>query len=303
LLTAIDKVTPDTTKPGFIFNVHQNAAFAATDNIRPVEQLAGRLGINHADPTAQGPALAPGVPGANENLPLFFEVPGTINMNQDAPSEVGNFNATTGHEDQPIPGVPGIEGSNNGIAAELLTFIELPAGLTTMIFNSDDGFLTTAGRLNDVFGNQVAGLFGAGRGAADTVFQVFAESAGVYPFRTIWNEGGGGANLEWITTKADGTKVLVNDTANGGVRAFRAMTGQAATAITRVTPSVNNSKVLGNTPVEVVILEAAQAVDNASIRFTINGTEVTPTVLQPPGPYSWAGHPHSEQWRPFRTGR
>ena len=278
LLTAGDRVTGDTTKPGFIFNVHQNSAFQATDNVRPVEQLAGRLGINHADPFAQGPALAQGVPGANENLPLFFEVPGVINMNQDAPGEIGNFNFSNGFEDQIIPGIPGIEFSTDGIAAEILTFIELPAGLTTMIFNSDDGFITTAGNLEDIFDRQVAGLFGAGRGAADTVFQVYAESAGFYPFRTIWNEGGGGANLEWITVKADGTKVLVNDTANGGLRAVRAATGQAATAITRVSPTIGNTKVLANAPIEVVIREGAQAVDNNSIRFVVNGVEATPTV-------------------------
>lgn len=275
LLTAADKVTPDTSKPGFVFNVHQNAAFQANDNIRPVEQLAGLLGLNQADPNVQGPALAPATPPSNPNLPFRYEIPTVINLNQDVGGAAGNI-----PDDLEIPGIPGVEFSTDGIAAEIITYIELPAGLTTMIFNSDDGFRTTAGQVNDVFNSQLAGQFVGGRGAADTAFTVYAESAGVYPFRTIWYEGGGGANLEWLTVKADGTKVLINDEANGGVKAYRAVTGNPPTAIVSVSPGRNATRVAPTTPIEVVIREGSAAVDNASIRFTINGTEVTPTVTK-----------------------
>jgi len=60
-----------------------------------------------------------------------------------------------------------------------------------------------------------------GRGAADTTFAVFVQDAGIYPIRTIWQEGGGDANIELFSVKTDGTKVLINDTDNGGLKSYR----------------------------------------------------------------------------------
>jgi hypothetical protein len=48
--------------------------------------------------------------------------------------------------------------------------------------------------------------------------------AGVYPMRLIYHQGGGGGNCEWFTVKPDGTKVLVGDTAAGGLKVYRART-------------------------------------------------------------------------------
>ena len=42
--------------------------------------------------------------------------------------------------------------------------------------------------------------------------------------RLIFHQGGGGGNCEWFSVKADGTKVLVGDTAKGGLKAYRART-------------------------------------------------------------------------------
>jgi hypothetical protein len=269
LLTATDKVTPVTAKPGFIFNVHQNEGFQANDNTRPVQQLAGALGVNNADPGVLGAALAAGVPGANANLPLRYEIESVINMNQDVVS-IGNA-----PDDTEIPGVPGITGSTDGIAAEILTYIELPAGPTTMIFNSDDGFRTTGGLVLDVFKSQLAGQFVGGRGSADTVFTVYAETAGVYPFRTIWYEGGGGANLEWLTVKADGTKVLVNNTAEGGVKAYREAAGGGPTVISAATPGPGATGVLFDTSLSVSTTDGSDAVDASSMKLSLDGTETS----------------------------
>ena len=47
------------------------------------------------------------------------------------------------------------------------------------------------------------------------------QEAGVYAFRTLYLEGNGDASIEWLVVKPDGTRVLINDTANGGPRSFQ----------------------------------------------------------------------------------
>ncbi len=275
LLTAAEKVTADTSKPGFIFKVHQNEAFQATDNTRPLNQLAGLLGVNLADPGAQGIALAAGIPGATDRLPILFEIPTTINLSQEGTDSAGNFTV-----DDVMPGLPGTTGSTDGVAADIITYLELPAGRTTLIVNSDDGFRTTTGNFLDVFRAQFAGEFNGGRAAADTAFSVYADEAGVYPFRTVWQEGGSGANIEWISVKADGTKVLLNDTANGGLRAYRATTAGAPTAVTRVTPAIGASAVLPSSNVEAVIEEGSAVVETTSVKLMLDGAEVSAVVTK-----------------------
>ena len=49
-------------------------------------------------------------------------------------------------------------------------------------------------------------------------------AAGVYPMRLIFHQGGGGGNCEWFTVKPDGTKMLLGDTAAGGLKVYRART-------------------------------------------------------------------------------
>jgi hypothetical protein len=68
------------------------------------------------------------------------------------------------------------------------------------------------------------GSFDAGRGASDTIFTFNVPQAGVYPFRCVWYEGGGGANLEWFSVTRAGDRVLLNDVAQGGLKTFRART-------------------------------------------------------------------------------
>ncbi len=63
------------------------------------------------------------------------------------------------------------------------------------------------------------------RGSTDTIFSFIVPKAGVYPFRCVWFEGNGGANLEWFTVTTTGEKVLLNDTANpAALKAYRART-------------------------------------------------------------------------------
>jgi hypothetical protein len=62
--------------------------------------------------------------------------------------------------------------------------------------------------------NFILSEFNNGRGSTDTMVTFFVSEAGIYPFRCLWFEGGGGANCEWFTRLADGTSILLNDTSN-----------------------------------------------------------------------------------------
>jgi len=66
-----------------------------------------------------------------------------------------------------------------------------------------------------------------GRGTADTWFLFGIAQAGVYPFRLAYNQGGGGYSCEWFTVDTSGNRTLVNDTAKGGLKAYRARTAPA----------------------------------------------------------------------------
>jgi hypothetical protein len=60
--------------------------------------------------------------------------------------------------------------------------------------------------------------------APETIMNFQVSQAGVYPMRLLFHQGNGGMNCEWFSLKADGSRVLVNDTVNGGLKAYRART-------------------------------------------------------------------------------
>lgn len=277
LLTPDASVTPNAEAPGFIWNVHQNDRFQANDNTRPVQQLAGKLGENRADLNALGAAIAPGTPSEDPNGPISFEIDTVINLSQTTGGQGNKPN------DAVMPGIPGLapNGGNNGIAAEIITYIQLPKGLTQFIVNSDDGFLTTAGDIADVLHARFAGEFNGGRGASDTVFPVYAAEAGVYGFRTIYEEGGGGANIEILTLAEDGTtKVLVNDIANGGLPAFRSVVSADRTVVTAATPTPNSTGVSALPVISATIKDGGDVVDASSVKLSVDGVEVAATATK-----------------------
>ncbi len=214
-------LTPDlkapsvnTANPGFIWRVIQNGSFIPTSLAETELNLLGEFADeNFADPDLTGPAIGNGI----EVGPLLeFEIPSVINLNIVEGESAGNFPS-----DLQMPGVPGINGIGDGANAEIVTFVELPAGFITVGVNSDDGFRMEAGPLDLPDERELLGQFDAPRGAADTLFVFNVIEAGIYPIRVIWQNGGGGANIEIFSLKEDGSKVLFNDLDNGGLRTYR----------------------------------------------------------------------------------
>lgn len=89
------------------------------------------------------------------------------------------------------------------------------------------------------------GAFLLDRGSADTVFSFRVAQPGLYPFRLVWYEGGGGANVEWFTRSADGAKwVLLNSTDPAALKTYRAWN---FTPIAEAKPQIGIAKLEGGT--------------------------------------------------------
>jgi hypothetical protein len=217
-----------------------------------------------------------------------------VNQNQDAPSPVGNFSTNNGYEDEPIPGIPGWLGETDGIVGEFIALLDLAKGSYTFGVNSDDGFKATIGaNFNDILSQEIGG-FDGDRGAADTKFDFYVAEAGLYPYRVLWYEGGGGANIELFSmVDIDGkaTKVLLNDPdVEGAIMAYlikgfetdfstteRVSTGRAA--VVSVMPTPGQKRVESASSIEVVIENGpATTMDQASAKMTLNGQEVAVDV-------------------------
>jgi hypothetical protein len=77
-----------------------------------------------------------------------------------------------------------------------------------------------------------------GRGASDTIFQVYVPQAGLYPMRLIWENAGGDLNSEWFTVDSTGTPTLINDPTSS-VHAWISRTAPAAATLNKPTLGPN----------------------------------------------------------------
>lgn len=210
----------DQTASGFLARVFQATASPAlaTTIDRAERQIAGTL----IDPATNQPYPNTATPGP-VNGAYAVE---TINWSEDsatAGQQRGSFREPA-FPDQPIPGVDVAVNSDN-IATEFTAWLDLPAGITQLGVNSDDGFLLTVGHAVGAPAIEV-GKVDAGRGAADTALAVNVAAAGLYPVRLVWFEGGGDASVEFFSVTQSGQKILVNDRATAGhIKAYYRLTG------------------------------------------------------------------------------
>lgn len=202
------------SQPGMLWRTHQLEGSRGTTVALAEQQLAGTLGASVHESSGQ-------------SSQGFYEL-AWVNLEQSG-ADAGNFRGSStiaeqAVADETIPGIPGNTGSLDNIAGEALAYVEIPApGVYSMVVNSDDGFQVSVGNAtNKTF--VVLGKFDGGRGASDSVFYFRAEKAGVYLFRLLWFEGGGGASVEWFTILANGSRALVGGEQTGALEAFRTRT-------------------------------------------------------------------------------
>jgi hypothetical protein len=178
----------------------------------------------------------------------------------------------------PFPGIPGTPetgGAVENFAEELVAALEFPAaGMYTMVVNTDwtgfpnasDGYLVRAG--TDPLKSESSvrvGFFdalapaGPERGLANTPFQFYVSKAGIYPFRLMYYQTTGSANLEWFTVGADGKRTLINDT--GGIPAYFAWTAGPSTP-----PSVSITRVANG--LSIAFTGTLQSADSVSGPWT-----------------------------------
>ncbi|MBL9127493.1 MAG: LamG domain-containing protein [Verrucomicrobiales bacterium] len=137
-----------------------------------------------------------------------------------------------------IPGTPGTGGEMENFALEIVAALQFAnAGMYTMAVNTDwtgfpnfsDGYMVRVGTNPlEAAGSTRIGFFdalapeGPDRGVANSPFQFYVGKPGIYPFRLLYFQTAGSANLEWFLVNADNTRALVNDTA--GIPAYFAWT-------------------------------------------------------------------------------
>jgi hypothetical protein len=245
----------DTTKPGFLVRVVQATGPAlATTIARAEDQLAGFL-INPAT----------GQPFANIIDPFGFNADGTY--------DEAFF---VSYSSQFFPGIPGTEGTVLNIALEAITFVDLQPGTYTMVVNSDDGFRVTTGNVFDRLSEIVLGEFDGGRAAADTVFSFTITQAGVYPFRLIYMQGGGGFNVDWFMSSDPAERIYLND--SGGIPSYRALrpgaviSGPSISAVSPLPNAVNASPSAG---LSALIKDGTSPLNPASVHLFHNDVDVT----------------------------
>ncbi|MBI3849210.1 MAG: hypothetical protein HY298_02805 [Verrucomicrobia bacterium] len=182
------------------------------DNLIPraEQQLAGQL-INSdaASPYANEAA------GTNGG---FYTEPESINFQQCGVDDASKlFHSGI----KPYPGIPladtnngtyecGVSGDPDHFAIAATIKLQLAAGAYRMGVNADDHFKVTAGGAGgtNVFLAQSINSLPGTRG--DGQFEFVVQSSGVYNFRLVQEEGGGGAFVEWYwVNQSTGVRTLV----------------------------------------------------------------------------------------------
>lgn len=244
----------DTAKPGFAVRVFQATGAELPNTLaRAEDQIAGLL-VNPAT----------GQPYENIADLSLFNADGTYDEE-----------LTLSYDGSWFPGIPGTEGTTINIALEAITYVQLQPGTYTMVVTGDDGAKVTTGNVQDRLEEIV---LVENPSTADKVFSFSVSQAGVYPFRLVFEQGGGGYSVRWYTAdNADpSNRILLNDF--GGTPSYRALrAGSVVTGptISAISPSQNALNVSASAGLTAVIKDGSTALNAASLKLFYNDADVT----------------------------
>ena len=283
-------------RPGFLFYSTQISGYQTgsgglhgNNRANAEKQIRG----GYIDPFTNEPYLNEVDPDAFVGWSYYPVTVEMVNQNLAAPTGAGNFNTGNGREDEKIPGIPGWGGSNDGIASEYLALLQLDRGVYTLGVNSDDGFSAAfCTNFNDLLGQQV-GFFDGVRGSSDTLFDIYVEKPGLYPFRVSWWSNDGSANVEIFSVVPDVGKTLINDPeVEDSIKAYT-VKGIIPELSTKDRPTTGRTSVVSLFPgnggkliktasklgiIEVIVQNEDTFVKEDTIQLSLDGEEVKPSV-------------------------
>jgi len=264
----------NTLERGFRIRPHQVDFGQPNDLDWTEDQLAGRHGANRVNLSLAGISADADGYIAWDNKPIDF---------RNATGGAGAFSLDFSFAQV---GLPGFNEDSSRInnedhsALEILGFIEFAvAGAVTMNVASDDGFRLQSGPdPRDVLAERL-GEFNSGRVFdSGTSFDVWVEEPGVYPFRMIWENGTGGAGLEWSAVRPDGTRSLVGNPADPlSLRTFRSRVSSPP-YVAYVHPPPGGTQVHAQ-PDVTVVFENAIGLDSQKVRLTLDGQPLVMTEV------------------------
>jgi|GEM_PF-2883134 len=277
----------DTNNAGFIVYPWHTSINEPNDvAIWAEEQILGLRGPNYAVisnwPDSQNARTEKAMAGAQgwyfvHTNYINWDIQGYI----DGAGDFTSSNGIAGYPKQEFPGIVSGNFSNevgfatsdvNNFSMLVETWLYFPtAGYWQMGVNSDDGFSLKSGQSpGDIFG-QLLGEYEGGRGASDTIFSFYASQPGLYPFRLLYEQGGGGANCEWFTVTSSGQRVLINDSSQGANAVYSYLSlPESPIYVSGVIPVIGATGISSKSDVTAFVVDGSST-QVAFVNMWING--------------------------------
>jgi len=251
------------------WTVANNYLFAS--NSLPLGSLSVRgFDVRMAQTTNGGVNLANSLDRARQQLA------GLIPVDQRATSivQVLNWNKNSAYPDN----VPGLcPGGSINIAVESCAYLQLTAGAHRFhIVTDDQSGIYSGVNLSDV---TTPAIWEAPGSTANTTFEFVVEADGLYPFRCLWEETGGSANLALSSVNLDDlTEMVINDETDptGVVKAWYPVVCKSASAVagpyllaTTAVNVLNTTDILGSNCGSAVV---GQKVTGGTLTIPVSGT-------------------------------
>ncbi|HEX7862010.1 MAG TPA: hypothetical protein VF773_16880 [Verrucomicrobiae bacterium] len=285
----------DTNSSGFRVRIFQGNTRLQPNAIIPAERLLSGHAI---DPQTNEPFVNDATPNPADNS--FHYQLTTINLHDQIPNDPnaagGNFSSTAAAPlnitDEAVPGIPGVNGGADDYVVEFTGFLQIPQGNVQFGVNSDDGFRLTIGDQNQPgIGRQQLIVLDGTRGFANTEGN-FSFTAGIYPFRLIfWERGGGTAGVEFYAFQPGqtaGTRYLINDRSQANaIRSYADPAGNPPRVLNAWPDLTVYLDLKGNGgPVPpapfmwVEMLDGGSALDPNSVVWTLDGNPLVATTTK-----------------------